>query len=173
MYLDLQLVLGVAFATLPSTVTNLRAESAISGEVAWAEVFIDPISRPIVPATPRMWQDEVTLVAVDGLGVGLHEAAAEAARVRFSNDGKEPPRGRLYAAQELVRAMCTAAVFIVAATSAHRCLHQNGSNERCTAVRLARRVRCVVQLRREEGSPLSPWRAVLAEVGTRPRGVRR
>ena len=165
-------MLGVVFATLPSTVTDLRAESALSGEVAWAEVFIDPISKPIVPATPRVWQDEVTLVAVDGLGERLHEATAEAARVRFSNDGKEPPRGRLYAAQELVRAICTAAVFIVAATSAHRCLHQTGANEWCATICPVRRVRCVVQLRREEGSPLSPWRAVLAEVGTRPRGVR-
>ena len=166
-------MLGVALATLPSTKTDLRTEPAVFGGVAWAEVFVYPIINSVVPAAPCVRQNEVTLVAVDGLGISLHQPTAKAARIRFSNDGKEPPRGRLYAAQELVRAMCTAAVFIVAATSAHRCLHQAGSNERCPAVRLVRRIRCVVQLRREEGSPLSPWRAVLAEVGTRPRGVRR
>ena len=168
-FLELQFVLSGALAALISTVTNSRTEFANSGVVPRTEVFLDPIIIPIGHAAPEMRQDVITPVDVDGLGVGLHETSAEAARIRFSDDSEEPSCGRLYAAQELVRAMGTAAVFVVAATSAHCCLHQAGSYERCLAVVRVWRVGCVVQLRREECGPLSPRRAVLAKVGARPR----
>ena len=40
---------------------------------------------------------------LDGADVSLHEPTAKASRVGFSDDGKEPTCGGLYAAQELVR----------------------------------------------------------------------
>ena len=166
-------VLGVALAALPSTKTDLRTELAVSGKVVWTEVYVNPIINSVVPATPRVGQNEVTPVAVDGLGIRLHKPSAEAARVRFSHDGEEPACGRLYAAQKLVRSMRAAAIFVVAVTSAHCRLHQTGTNEWRATICPVRRICCVVQLRREEGSPLSPWCAVLAEVRTRPRGVHR
>ena len=84
-------VLGVALAALPSTKTDLRTELAVSGEVVWTAVFVNPIISSVVPATPRVGQNEVTLVAVDGLGIGLYKLTAKAARVRFSYDSEEPP----------------------------------------------------------------------------------
>jgi hypothetical protein len=137
---------SVALAALISTVTYPRTEFANSGMVTRAEVFVDPIIITIDDAAPESRQGVITSVDVDGLSVGSHEPPAQAARIRFSDDSKEPSRGCLYAAQELVRAMGTAAVFVSSVASSHCCLHQAGSYERCLAVACIRRVSHVVQL---------------------------
>ena len=62
-------------------------------------------------------------LSFEGPRVSVDKTAAEASRVRFGDDGVEPSRRRLYAAQELMWEMRTASVFAAAFACPHRCLH--------------------------------------------------
>ena len=164
-------MLRALLVALQGTIAYPRSEFAGSGSVAGAEYFVGPITVAVGHTTEEARQDVILSDGVDGSDVSLHESSTKASWVGFSNDRKEPSRRRLDAAQELVRAMGATAAFVVAIASSHCCLHQARSHERCPAVALIRRISYVVQLRREECRPLSPWRTVLAEVGARPSRV--
>jgi len=64
----------------------------------------------------------------NGRDVSFDQPAAEASRVRFSDNGKEPSRRRLNAAQKLVRTLSSGARTVPSA-SPHSCFHQASSNE--------------------------------------------
>ena len=78
---------------------------------------------------PELLEPRVPDGAVDGDGISCNQPAAKLPGVRFSDDSKESPRGRLDAAQELVRAVRPCARTVPVA-SPHRCFNKAFPNER-------------------------------------------
>ena len=97
---------------LSGTRADPRPKSACSGIVAGAVKLVDPITMTVGHTTEEVRVYMLLSFCVDGTDVSLHEPAAEASRVRFCDNGKEPTRGGLYAAQELVRTVRAAATHL-------------------------------------------------------------
>jgi len=112
------------FTALLGTVANLYSDLACTGGTAKAEGFFDPIFVALRYSAPDARHDVTTSDEFEGLRVSLHEPSAEAPWIGFNDDGKEPTRRGLYAAQELMWTERSAAIFVVAVTSSHCSLHQ-------------------------------------------------
>ena len=69
------------------------------GSVTRTVKLADPISVAVGQTAEEVLIIVLLILFCDGLGVGLHESAAKASRVRFNDDGKEPARRWLDAAQ--------------------------------------------------------------------------
>ena len=84
---------------------------------------------PVAHSAEEVVEDVIFTEVCDGSGVCCDQPAAKLPGVRFCDDSKEPTRGRLDAAQELVWAMRTGASTVPVA-SPHSRLHQAFPNER-------------------------------------------
>ena len=99
---------------LIDTEANARSELTRSGCVARAVKFVAPIPIAVGHAAEEVLIDVLFILLFDGEGVSLYQPAAKASRVRFSDNGEEPSRRGLYAAQELVRSVRAAATLAAA-----------------------------------------------------------
>ena len=116
---------------LTDTVAHARTELTWSGLVARAIKFVDPISIAVGHTAEEVLVDVLFIFMSNGQGVSFDQPAAKPSGVRFSDNGKEPSRRRLDAAQELVRTMRSAsAARTVTVALSHSCFHQASSNER-------------------------------------------
>ena len=102
--------------------SEVSSELAGPGGIARTDKLVDLITIAVGPM--------LFSFGLDSGDISLHQSAAKASRVRFSDDGKEPSRRRLYAAQELVGTMRAAARAVAFAFS-HSGFHQVSFYERC------------------------------------------
>jgi len=131
------MAVGALLGALFDTEAYAGSEFAWPRCVARAVKFVDPITIAVGHSAEEMLVGVLFILLFDGEGVSLYQPAANASRVRFSDNGEEPPRRGLYAAQELVRTVRAAAtlpaaceVRCVAVAFSHRCLDQASTNER-------------------------------------------
>ena len=117
----------VRLGTLSNTETYAWAELTWSGHVARAIKFVNPISKAVGHTVEEVLVNVLFIEMSNGRDVSFDQPAAKASRVRFSDNGKEPSRRRLNAAQELVRTLSSGAR-TVPITIPHSCFHQ-ASNE--------------------------------------------
>ena len=84
---------------------------------------------PVAHSAEEVVEDVIFTEVCDGRGVCCDQPAAKLPGVRFCDDSKEPPRGRLDAAQELVRALRPGARTVPVA-SPNRSFNKAFPNER-------------------------------------------